>query len=159
MEQTRANKGGFRGAMKKGGYFMSNNMDITIIDNSGEVLKELEAKMQKALEEVGITAEGHAKQAAPVGDTGRLRNSISHAVKSSENAVYIGTNVPYAPYVELGTGIYASDGQGRKSPWVYTDSKGEKHYTRGIKPRHFLKNAAETHVDEYKAIIEKVMKE
>ena len=36
-------------------------------------------------------------------DTGNLRNSITHAVESGEDAVYVGTNVEYAPYVEMGT--------------------------------------------------------
>ena len=92
----------------------------------------------------------------PVGDTGRLRNSITHAVK--EDAVYIGSNLSYAPFVELGTGIYASDGQGRKSPWAYRDSKGKWHWTRGIKPHHMLKKAASEHDSEYKTIIENILK-
>lgn len=71
-------------------------------DNTDEVKRALESAMAKALEEIGLTAEGYAKKACPV-DTGRLRNSITHAVAESEKAVYIGTNVEYAPYVELGT--------------------------------------------------------
>lgn len=90
-------------------------------------------------------------------DTGRLRNSISHAVSGDD--VYIGTNVqPYAIFVELGTGIYASDGQGRQSPWGYYDRNGKYHVTRGMKPRHMLKKAASEHTEEYKRIIEAIMK-
>ena len=47
-------------------------------------------------------AEDYAKKEAPV-DTGNLRNSITNEVEMSEKAAYIGTNVEYAPYVELGT--------------------------------------------------------
>lgn len=71
-------------------------------DNTDEVKRALQSAMAKALEEIGLTAEGYAKKACPV-DTGRLRNSITHAVVEGEKAVYIGTNVEYAPYVELGT--------------------------------------------------------
>ena len=61
--------------------------------------------------------------------------------------------------VELGTGVYASDGQGRKdTPWVYQDSEGKHHSTGGIMPVHFLKKAATEHGDEYKELMEKSMK-
>jgi HK97 gp10 family phage protein len=114
------------------------------------VLREFDADKQAALEAIGIVAESYAKRSAPV-DTGTLRNSISHAVK--ENDVYIGTNQPYAAFVEYGTGIYASDGQGRQSPWGYYDRDGKYHVTRGQKPHHMLKKAATEHNDEYKAIL------
>lgn len=71
-------------------------------DNSEEVSQGIVRAIDRALEEIGLAAEGYAKRACPV-DTGNLRNSITHAVESAEDAVYIGTNVEYAPYVELGT--------------------------------------------------------
>lgn len=71
-------------------------------DNSEEVSQGIVRAIDRALEEIGLAAEGYAKRACPV-DTGNLRNSITHAVEGSEDAVYIGTNVEYAPYVELGT--------------------------------------------------------
>lgn len=132
------------------------DIDIQITDNSGEILRALEEKKKAALEAIGISAEGFSKKLCPV-DTGRLRNSISHAVSGDD--VYIGTNVqPYAIFVELGTGIYASDGKGRKSPWGYYDRNGKYHVTRGMKPRHMLKKAASEHTEEYKRIIETIMK-
>lgn len=131
------------------------DMDIHITDNSSEVLKALEQKKAAALEAIGITAEGHAKKLTPV-DSGRLINSISHTVVG--NDCYIGTNVPYAMWHELGTGIYASDGTGRKSPWAYYDKKGNLRFTRGVKPKHMLKKAASEHTEEYKKIIEDIMK-
>lgn len=131
------------------------SVDVNITDNSEEFIKAMEQKKAAALEAVGISAEAHAKLLTPVGITGRLRNSISHAVKGDD--VYIGSNLYYAPFVELGTGIYASDGKGRKSPWAYQDSKGVWHNTRGIKPRHMLKKAASEHTQEYKDIIKRIM--
>jgi HK97 gp10 family phage protein len=64
--------------------------------------------------------------------TGRLRNSISYGVDTDEPAVYIGSNVEYAPYVELGT------------------SK--------MRARPFLKPAVENYVGEYKDLLEQAMK-
>ena len=106
-------------------------MNWTMKDNTDEVLSALEKAKKRGLEAIGLTAEGHAKKITPV-DTGRLqlRNSISHA--TDDEAAYIGTNVEYAPYVELG------------SPT--------------IKAHHMLQKAATEHTDEYKQLMEDSMK-
>ena len=104
-------------------------MSYTYKDNTDEVLAALKMAKKRGLEAIGLTAEGHAKKETPV-DTGRLRNSISHA--TDDEAAYIGTNVEYAPYVELGA--------------------------RGRQGKHMLQRAATEHTDEYKRIMEDVMK-
>ena len=104
-------------------------MSYTYKDNTDEVLSALEKAKKRGLEAIGLVAEGHAKKITPV-DTGRLRNSITHTADT--NAAYIGTNVEYAPYVELGTS---------KMP-----------------PRPFLKPAATEHNEEYKKIMEAALK-
>lgn len=104
-------------------------MSVETKDNSKEVLSALEKAIQRGLEAIGMTAEGHAKKITPV-DTGRLRNSISHA--TDDEAAYIGTNVEYAPYVELGS--------------------------RGREGKHMLQRAASEHADEYKRLMEDSMK-
>ena len=104
-------------------------MSSTYKDNTDEVLAALERAKKRGLEAIGLTAEGHAKKETPV-DTGRLRNSISH--ETDDDAAYIGTNVEYAPYVELGA--------------------------RGRKGVHMLQRAAAEHTDEYKRIMEDAMK-
>ena len=101
------------------------NVNIGIIkDNVDEYLKAVDAAKQRGLEKVGLTAERYAKTLCPV-DTGRLRNSISHAVEG--DSAYIGTNVEYAPYVEMGT--------------VRT------------RAQPYLKPAAQDHADEYKKLL------
>ncbi len=130
---------------------MANDINVTITNNTNLVREALARATQQALETIGMTAERYAKEETPV-DLGRLRNSIAHAVQG--NSVYIGTNVEYAPYVELGTGIYASNGNGRKEPWVYYDEKtGKFRLTHGSPPHHMLRKAATEHTDEYKRII------
>ena len=74
-------------------------MNIDFKDNTSEFLTAIERAKKRGLEAIGLAAEGHAKRETPV-DTGRLRNSIAHT--ADNNAAYIGTNVEYAPYVELG---------------------------------------------------------
>ena len=72
------------------------DMDIKItVDNSAEVIEAKNEAVMRALEAIGLQAEGYAKLKAPV-DTGRLRNSITHSVAPEEEAVYVGTNVEYA---------------------------------------------------------------
>lgn len=136
---------------------MANNseMRIDVVNNSAQVGEAFRTACLRALERCGMEAEGYAKDLAPV-DTGRLRNSISHQVDDSENAVYIGTNVSYAPYVELATGIYAEGG--RPTPWVYQDDNGNWHWTAGNPAQPFLKPAVADHPQTYRNIIEDELK-
>lgn len=129
---------------------------VTITDNTGLVREALARATRLSLEAIGTTAERYAKQETPV-DLGRLRNSMTHVVQ--DNSVYIGTNVEYAPYVELGTGIYASDGNGRKDPWVYYDEKtGKFRLTRGSKPHHMIRRAVTEHTGEFREIVKAAFK-
>lgn len=111
-------------------------MSVTITDNSEKILGKFDAAILRALERMGLKAEDYA-QALIVPDTGALRNSITHIVDAESNKVYIGTNMKYGPYVELGTGKHAEKGGGRPGWWVYVpgqestgDPKIEKIYTR-----------------------------
>ena len=123
---------------------------VVFNDYSADVLNEFHDAVLRALERCGSQAEGYAKDLAPV-DTGNLRNSISHKVDDGELAVYIGTNVFYAPYVELATGIYAEGG--RPTPWVYQDDEGNWHWTRGNPAQPFLAPAVKDHPQTYRNII------
>ena len=69
-------------------------------DHTDDVLDGIDGAKARALEKIGLVAEGYAKRLCPV-DTGRLRNSITHT--TDDDAAYIGTNVEYAVYVEMGT--------------------------------------------------------
>lgn len=116
-------------------------MEIEITDNSGLVKKELAAAVLRALEKCGLEAEGCAKTLSPV-DTGNLRNSITHQVIQGEQAVYIGTNSEYGPYVELGTGKYYPGGR----------------QTHGQRAQPYLKPAVTGHRAQYRSIIEGELK-
>jgi len=103
-------------------------IEIKMKDNSNETLRIITSRGERALEAVGLQAERNAKKICPV-RTGRLRNSISHS--QGAGVAYIGTNVEYAPYVELGTSRQ--------------------------KAKPFLRPAAENHVAEYKAIFKRYL--
>lgn len=78
-------------------------MKMDFVDNSDSFKRELEDKIPAILEAVGIHIEGESKDELENSprriDTGNLRNSISHTVDESEQAVYIGTSVDYAIFV------------------------------------------------------------
>lgn len=73
-----------------------------------------------------------------------------------EMSVYIGTNVEYSAYQELGSGRHY-DG-GRKTKWTYQDAKGQQHITGGNTAKPFLKPAIADHVFTYKKIIHDELK-
>lgn len=107
-------------------------MSLTINeDNTEQWGEEFQAALLRGLESVGLVAEGYAKGFCPV-NTGRLRNSVTHAIDNDEKAAYIGTNVEYGPYVELGTSRQ--------------------------KAQPFLTPAAENYGDVYRGIIEDALK-
>lgn len=57
----------------------------------------------------GVRGEAVAKRLCPV-DTGRLRASITHRLGRDSEGLFVdvGTDVEYAPYVELGTSRMAA---------------------------------------------------
>lgn len=127
-----------------------------LYDNVADVLKATAEQKLRALEAVGIQAEGDVKdEITDVGavDTGRLRSSIAHQVDG--DSVEVGTNVNYAVYVHEGTGKYAIGGGTR----VYRDpATGQFRMGYPQKPRRFLKNAVERSLDDYKEIIKEYLR-
>ena len=107
---------------------MANAFKVAI-DNTNLIIEAERAQINKALKSVGMTAEKYAKERCPV-DTGNLRNSITNT--TDLDTAYVGTNVEYAAYVEMGT------------------SKMGK--------RPYIQPAVEEHLDEYKNMIETILK-
>ena len=132
-------------------------MSVEFKDNSSKVKSEFGEALLRGLEKCGLTAEGYAKKLCEgfKHPTGNLRNSITHTVDEEEPAAYIGSNVEYASYVELGTGKYVSGG--RPTPWVYQDEKGNWHRTNGQKAQPYLKPAVADHADKYREIIKNAL--
>ena len=126
-------------------------MEVKIIDNSKIFKNAKDEAVARALDAIGKTAERHAKERCPV-YTGRLRNSITYATGQyngvgtysddqgntfsdatakgtpEKETVYIGTNVVYAKYQEVGD------------------------FQHNVGAAHFMRDAATTHGDEYKRI-------
>ena len=130
--------------------------DFTFENNADLTREQFDACLKRALTAIGMQAESYAKKSvneADAIDTGRLINSITYGTASNagshdysdnegnhfadtiglaeDDAVYVGTNVSYAPYIEYGHHSYA-----------------------GV---HFLKDAAGNHTEEYKQILKQSM--
>ena len=91
---------------------------ITIEELIGKLNKLENIDYTEPLTKAAFLVENEAKKKCPVG-TGELRNSITSEVEG--NQAVVGSNLEYAPYVEFGTGIFSSLGNGRQTPWTYYD--------------------------------------
>jgi HK97 gp10 family phage protein len=133
--------------------------------------------VKDVINESALNIQREAKRrTSPNVDTGRLRASIAIEPASTDGmSLKVGTNVEYAPYVEWGTGIYATHPSipGRRTPWAFPVSaagrkqynwpiieiNGEPHYvTRGAKPHPFLFPAAEQERPNYYRNMEEALR-
>ena len=123
MADTRAFEQACDNSVNKMQELLMQNMEVT-----------LDHVAEKAKEKVGV-------------GTGELRadtRSLGVEIVGDEVHGAVGNSLEYAIYHHQGTGIYAEEGNGRKTPWVYEDPKtGEKIYTRGSKPNPYLKDTIE----------------
>ena len=138
-------------------------VSVQVIDNSAEVLAGLKRAKARALEIIGLKAEGYAKRLCPVGTVestgkkgyrgGTLRNSITHTVDG--DVLSVGSNIPYAAFVELGTGPHFEP----PPDWeTFTSKRGSGVGRSYVKPRRYLQPAIEEHAGEYKTIAENELK-
>lgn len=113
---------------------MRNN--IKFENNSPQFIAEMNRKMPLILNAIGLKAVSIWEKIITVKkvvDTGRFRNSVNYAVKPSEKKVILGSNVQYAPWLELGT--------------------------KKMKARPTLKPTILEYTDTYKQITEQILKE
>ncbi|MFD3260841.1 HK97-gp10 family putative phage morphogenesis protein [Paenibacillus lentus] len=131
-----------------------------VFGNIDAVAAMLRGELVKAVAQGCLVVEGAAKQNCPV-DEGQLRDSIQHQVDEEDSEIIgrVGTNVFYAPYKEFGTGIFAVDGNGRKTPWVYKNKDGEFRWTKGSRPKPFLYPALIQNQDRVKAVMVKHLRD
>lgn len=136
---------------------------VEITDNSDQFREALEQAKARALEIIGGKIERYAKALCPVGTEestgikgyrgGTLRNSITHRVDG--DTVMAGSNIKYAPYVELGTGPHYTP------PPEWMQNTAERGHGIGhgfVHPRPYLRPAVKDHTDEYKNVINRELK-
>lgn len=117
-------------------------MEVIVKDHTAEVIAKKNLAVAKALKEIGESGEGYAiervmqvvygtPETPHYKRTGDLLGSITHKMLGT-NKVAIGAGINYAKYVELGT--------------------------RKMAERPFIRPAVSEHLEEYKRIIESVLK-
>lgn len=124
-------------------------MAILFKDFSEDVIEKINALGVAWLEEASGEVESQTKRNTKV-KTGRTKNSWEHRVDEDKLEAEVGSRYKNALWEEFGTGIYALNGDGRKTPWVYMNPnvkltksgkvrKNSKYgkfvYTVGKKPR------------------------
>lgn len=112
-------------------------VEVVFNSNLDEVLDKLQSATAQALLDIGVTVQADAAENSPV-RTGDLRRAWTVAINEEEKYVKIGIPLDaldgnYAKYQELGT-------------------------SRGIKPKHMLRNAVENNKDEFPNIVKKKFK-
>ena len=80
-----------------------------------------------------------AQSIAPVGLTGHLRRSIERTdPQDAASFILVVASALYSLFVERGTGIYAEEGNGRKTPWTYRGPGGRYYTTEGMRAQPFF---------------------
>ncbi|WP_010305399.1 HK97-gp10 family putative phage morphogenesis protein [Kurthia senegalensis] len=99
--------------------------------------KDIEDEVKRIIVETAAIIQTEARLLAPV-DSGYLRQSIEIELLNGGLTAIINVDADYAIYIEYGTGIYATKGNGNKDGWVYFSEKyGEFVFTRGMQAQPF----------------------
>jgi len=125
--------------------------------------------MVEGVRDATLFVQSEAKKRAPV-DTGRLRASIMPNVRTLRGGTIqgaVGSNLEYAPYIEMGTGVFADPP--RKAHWPpgsALDTWAKRHgFTSGaqvafiigkrggLRARKFLYNAVAENKDKIARLI------
>lgn len=117
-------------------------MGVNLTDNSPAVKEALQRVAGAFLHEAAGELVSEIRKNSRV-DTGQTKGSYEYRIEenSTEQKAVIGSPLENAVWEEFGTGEYALGGNGRKTPWVYTDRHGEKHLTHGKTPNQPMKRA------------------
>ena len=132
-------------------------MSVEFTDNSVRVKEAMNDAIIAWLYEAAGELKSQVQRNSPV-DTGQLKGSWDYNVDEGELKATVGSPLENAIWNEFGTGQYALNGDGRKTPWIYKDIKGKWHKTTGKKPQRSLHNAFESKKSQIKAALENKLK-
>lgn len=133
-------------------------MAIKFTDNSGNIKTEVQNAILAGLEELTAELESQTKKNTGV-NTGGLKAGWTHTVDKSNMEGIVGHPEELAIWYELGTGIHALNGDGRKDvPWKYQDDAGFWHWTDGMDPHRPLETAKNTVEPKIQKVFESKLK-
>lgn len=119
--------------------------EVHLTSHRAEAVRALHAQLGEALAEIGRQCAQYAAQnvrKAGLVKTGSLAGSMDYKVASDKKSVSVGTNNEHAAFHEYGTGHF---------------NKSHSGAAYGVPARHFLRNAAAGHVNQWIAMLYKAM--
>lgn len=127
------------------------NKAMDLLDENVEAVLIASSEIVRSQAKANVTAAGRV-------DTGKLRDDIDYRLRKDGRAVGdmvsdVGSPDNHAIYNELGTGEFADNGAGRKGGWYYPGSDGKMHFTKGLKPIHFMRNAFRSTKSEVQSVM------
>lgn len=132
---------------------------VEYTNNSAKVKTAINTAVKNFLTEAGGEIQAATIRNSRT-DTGQTKGSYEYKVVTGndEGTVYVGSNYQNAIWEEYGTGEYALQGNGRKTPWVYKDRFGKWHRTKGKTPNKPLKKAFDSLSGKLEARLAAVLK-
>lgn len=104
-----------------------------------------------------MLVQGDAKELAPVGDSGLLRNSIQSKVEEKNGNITgkVSTNIEHGPYVEFGTG---QRGEASPSPPKSPENLNYRQDWAGMEAQPYLYPALNQNKERVKTIVKDELK-
>ena len=157
--------------------------EVKFVSNAIEVIGKVSDAVNIWLEEASGELEAQAKRNTSVGKVagGNTKQNWKHKVDDEKHEAVVGNMLETAIWLELGTGNYAINGDGRKGGWYIPIGEGKGQisqkvvdaygfkvvhgndidfaYTTGMKPQRPLHNAVETQKPKLQRRLIQVLKE
>lgn len=125
-------------------------MSVKYTSYRSGIVEQYKQKKSRTLEIVGSFCEGNVKEKIQQNrsvQTGRLIGGIAHE-RRDENTEAVGTDVEYAPFVELGH---------NQQPGRYVPAIGKRLKAAHVAAKPFLKPGVMDHTDEIVQIVQQEM--
>lgn len=116
------------------------DIEFSFEDNSVKINKMIDDAIGNFLIEASAEIVSQTARNTRV-KTGQLKGSWQANVDEKEGVATIGSPLENSIWEEFGTGVYALNGDGRKTAWRYQDANGNWHTTTGKKGTRAFYNA------------------
>ena len=142
------------------------NIDVSdLIKDLDKTIEKIEEGIEEGMRQVGseIVQMQHDIIDTNVGGdgsyvrTGLLKSGVTIMPLEwslSGVSMTITNTTSYSVYNELGTGIYAENGQGRQGGWFYPVGDGTYRFTLGLPPKYFVRDSFEFYKEKAPSIIQ-----
>jgi HK97 gp10 family phage protein len=117
--------------------------------------RHIRNEVKRIVAETAEMAVAQMKALVPV-DDGNLKRSIDVQYLKGGLTAFIIVTAHYGIYIEYGTGIYAEDGNGRKTGWAWKNDKGEWVWTSGMRAQPYFHPSMEMAMKHFTTELNKI---